>query len=183
MGVSGSEDLHQTFRELSLSETRVDRVVIAARWDLYFSPSSKYYFGNRALSESAARRDALEAFGRLIREKVESNKRVTVLLSTPNGEGLNPKLYAKRGFFAMPEIRRVDYTRSQHIEYHGEMLREIASVAVINGAEVVDPLEHLCEGEVCIAENDEGPIRYDANHLRPGFVRDHVKFLDTTVSP
>jgi len=60
----------------------------------------------------------------------------------------------------------------------------IASVAKQNGAEVIDPMDYLCTNGVCIAEDMDGiPIRYDDGHLRPGYVRDHVKYLDFTVEP
>jgi len=63
------------------------------------------------------------------------------------------------------------------------ILSKIARVAGENGARVIDPADFLCPDGVCLNETSEGPIRYHLSHLRPGFVRDHVTYLDQTVSP
>ena len=49
----------------------------------------------------------------------------------------------------------------------------------------MDPLDYLSdESGECISADYEGfPIRYDEGHLRPGYVRDQVKYLDFTVLP
>ena len=52
-----------------------------------------------------------------------------------------------------------------------------------NHVEVIDPMEVLCVNGICIAEDENGPNHYDANHLRPSFVRYKVKYLDQTVAP
>jgi hypothetical protein len=45
-------------------------------------------------------------------------------------------------------------------------------------------MDYLCTNGICIGKDGEGiPIRYDDGHLRIGYVKDNVLYLDETVSP
>ena len=81
------------------------------------------------------------------------------------------------------DSRKKVLTKESFLKEHGSLLAEIAAVARKNGAEVIDPLDYLCTNGICIAEDEKGvPIRFDDGHLCPGYVRDHVKYLDQTVA-
>jgi hypothetical protein len=58
-------------------------------------------------------------------------------------------------------------------------LREIAHAS---GAIIIDPLEQLCDEQLCPAVTSTGePIYRDPRHLRPSYVRAHARFLDRTI--
>jgi hypothetical protein len=128
---------------------------------------------------------ALEEFSSAIRELVARGKEVIVVLSIPTAPQLDPKSVYFRTFRGVSGAREQAYGKQAFLNEHGEVLKRLAEVAAKAGARVVDPLDFLCdEHGFCIAEDGEGiPIRYDEGHLRPGYVREQVKYLDFTVEP
>jgi hypothetical protein len=171
------------FNKIITNNAKVDKVVISARWDLYFNENYNYRFNGINLSDKLGENAVLAAFGSMINNIKRNKKTVIVVLSTPNGEPLNPKSFYKRKFFNAPNKTTLKQTAADFLNKNGDILHKLTRVARENGAEVIDPMDYLCTNGVCISENEDGPIRYDGNHLRPGYVRDHVKYLDQTVAP
>ncbi len=182
-GNEGCLELFPKFDDLLEHENGIDRIVIAARWDLYFSKDTAYIFHGDRLSQPETKKRVLMRFGELIHQLVAQGKKVTVILSTPNDRRLDPRLSYKRDFIGSYSKNLKPFSKHDQIEKNGSLENEVATVAKANGARVIDPLDFLCIDGICIAENEDGPIRYDINHLRPGYVREHVKYLDQTVAP
>jgi len=101
-----------------------------------------------------------------------------------NGEKrLDPRKLIERGFIssrckAPPVITSKEYLKNNH-----EFNKVITEASKKSGADVIDPLDQLSPGGVWIVADKKGPIRVDEGHLRPSYVRDHVKYLDGTVAP
>ena len=129
------------------------------------------------------RKSAMEDLAREIKDLELSGKKVTLVLSVPSSLLLDPKVFFKRNFMGVHACAAGGLTKEEFLKHAGKLLSEIASVARENGAEVVDPVDFLCKDGMCISEDADGPIRYDATHLRPGYVREKVKYLDFTVEP
>jgi hypothetical protein len=169
--------------DLLNQEKGIDRIVIAARWDLYFSKDTSYRFHGEKPCEASTKQKVLNRFGELIHRLVEKGKKVTVVLSTPNDGVLDPRHFYKRDFAGSYSKNLKTFSKQDYLNKNGALEHEIAEVALANGAEIIDPLDSLCVNGICIAENEDGPIRYDINHLRPGYVREHIHYLDRTVAP
>jgi hypothetical protein len=182
-GLSKGGEMELLFKDVLSKDSRINRVVIAARWDLYFNGNNTYRYKGIKLSDEVAQEAVLAALGEMIRNITKSNKSVVVVLSTPNGESLNPKHFYKRKFFGAPSKKVEQQPITEYFQDNGTINSRIATIAKANGAEVIDPIAYLSANGMCIAENEDGPIRYDKNHLRPGYVREHVKYLDQTVAP
>jgi hypothetical protein len=71
----------------------------------------------------------------------------------------------------------------QHLSQEGWIRERLQKIALEHGATVIDPLPFLTEGDNCLAEDENGPIRYDGSHLRPAFVRARATWMDPTVGP
>jgi peptidoglycan/LPS O-acetylase OafA/YrhL len=181
--VQGSSENFAELREVLGNTPSIDRVVIAARWDLYFKPENKYLFDGKPLSDKTVGDAALKGFGGLIAQLRNDGKKVTVVLNTPNGGNLDPRHFYKRDFVGSYSKNLKPVSRESYRSGENGLGERISTVALASGATVIDPLDFLCPGGFCLAETPEGPIRYDINHLRPGFVRDQVTYLDPTVAP
>ena len=181
----GGADLQKKYREILETEPRIDRVVIAGRWALYLEHLDGFLRQEKPLEKESALSGALEEFSSAIRELVARGKEVIVVLSIPTAPQLDPKSVYFRTFRGVSGAREQAYGKQAFLNEHGEVLKRLAEVAAKAGARVVDPLDFLCdEHGVCVAEDEEGiPIRYDEGHLRPGYVREQVKYLDFTVEP
>jgi hypothetical protein len=152
-------------------------VVVAAYWWGYFG-SEAYRFGELAMRDPAAEAAALAAFGGFLRDIAARGARVAVVLNIPAGAAMDPRASVVRhrlDFAVVPQ----SLPRGRIEAEHGALDRRIAAVARAAGAEVIDPLPHLCGAESCPAVGADGvPLYKDASHLRPGHVRARVTYLD-----
>jgi len=170
------------YREIK-DNTTIDRVVIAAAWHNYFIKKNEYGLAGVSLTEWPAKKAALEALGSFIQSLVNDGKKVTLILSVPTGEVLNPKNLHSRSFGRPFSQMTKTLTAREFLKNNGQIIEAIRAVAMKSGATVIDPMDYLCADGICIAEDDGIPIRYDATHLRPGYVREHVKYIDQTMNP
>ena len=162
----------------------IDRVVIAARWNLYFDGGTKWSIRGKSLKEPEGRRLAMESFAAFLRTMRAGGKQIIVVLNIPTGWNLHPKSIFERTFTGPLVHSQTDYPLTEFLQGNGSFLKEIEATALKEGAVVVDPVQFLsAKGRCLFKDEDEIPIRYDADHLRPGYVREHVKYLDFTVEP
>ena len=161
----------------------IDRVVISALWTYSFGSPSEYLFNGKPISESPTKEAVLQEFGKMIGGLTANGKKVTVVLSIPVGRELEPRRLYRRHFFSPSEDKGLVLTKEKFLKEYGPLLDQIASVAMANGASVINPVDYLCKDGICIVEDENGPIHYDFGHLRSSFVRDKVKYLDATIAP
>jgi hypothetical protein len=178
----GYMDLLKEFWKTIDGDQRVDRVVICANWaGVYFKPGTLYTYRGIRLDQKVAAEGACAELAKMVRELVARGKSVTIILTDPFGPELNPRLFYARSFgssFHRADSRlTAEAFQTKTRDIHEAIIR----IAEYNGAKVIDPLNYLAIDGVCIAENADGPIRYDEHHLRPSYVRKHVRFLDFLV--
>jgi hypothetical protein len=59
---------------------------------------------------------------------------------------------------------------------------KLIQVAQQTGANVIDPIQSLCDHLTCPAVSPDGePIYVDGAHIRPSYARANVSYLDETV--
>ena len=166
-----------TAADVAIASHGVETVVIGAQWWGYFS-SSRYHAGDAVLTEAAGRDAALRSLGETIRHLAQNGRRVVLVLNIPWGMELDPRQAVTRGWLTFGTRRNVLPRARLEAEY-GAISRAIAATARAAGAEVVDPLDFLCDAAFCQAMTEDGdPIYKDTVHLRPSFVRDGVTYLD-----
>jgi peptidoglycan/LPS O-acetylase OafA/YrhL len=161
----------------AVAEFRPAVVVVAAHWWGYFG-SEAYRFGALAMREPAAEAAALAAFGGFLRDIAAGGARVAVVLNIPAGAAMDPRAAVARHWLDFAVVPQ-SLARARIEAEHGALDRRIEAVARAAGAEVIDPLPHLCGDAACpAAEADGTPMYKDAAHLRPGYVRGSVRYLD-----
>jgi hypothetical protein len=180
---SGQSDEVKRFNKAISSNPKIDRVVISALWNLYFERSYGFCFNGEPLSRKEVRETALEAFGAMLQSLLASGKQVIVVLNIPTGEAFDPRCYFERSFDGKFQKKQASYSKEEFLKKDGEIRTQLANVALKSGAQLIDPINELCINGACILENDDGPIHHDKDHLRPGYVRESVKYLDETVAP
>jgi peptidoglycan/LPS O-acetylase OafA/YrhL len=179
-------DLMNKANEIALSDHRIDRVVIASRWTSYFNKNSEWKINGVSLGEQSARQQAMADLGRNIHELTARGKKVILVLNIPTGSQLDPRSIYPRTFKGTHSAQKKILTKEMFLDENenGTIIDEVARIASVNGAELIDPMDYLCTNGVCIAEDDNGvPIHFDDGHLCSGYVRENVKYLDRTVEP
>ena len=174
----------------------IQTVVIAAYWEWYFvgqydkpetmKPKlmSTRFSSNVAISFEGPEAEA--AFLRLeneIQKLIHDGKNVVLVLSNPVGKLNDPRQMLrdlkKNGGI---NIDKYGSDQAKFVEFAAPVIQKLRTIAKRTGAAVIDPVDFLCNGVKCLAMHDNKPIHRDDDHLRPFFVRDHVFFLDATVS-
>jgi SGNH domain (fused to AT3 domains) len=172
-----------SFHQILASDSRVDRVVIVALWSQYFFKGYGYLYKGEPLARADVQNKALDAFRQMIRELVASGKTVTVVLDIPFGERFDPKGLLGRDFFGRCRQTADAPSKEEYLGEYGSLRGRIALAARSAGANVIDPLDALCDGDRCMIVDAEGPIRFDQGHLRPGFVREKATWIDDAIRP
>jgi peptidoglycan/LPS O-acetylase OafA/YrhL len=161
----------------------IDRIVIGALWSKYFVSDSIFSFNSYCIGVKEGRDAALDSLGRMIKKLISSGKKVTILQVPPSGPELDPKTVYGRNFMGESELVSKNLTVQQFRDRNLELITDIEKTAQSNGAEVIDPAIYLSSQGICIREFQGEPIRWDECHLRSGYVREYVKYLDASVSP
>ena len=182
-GKSSARLLKNVEAEL-LGDRRIDRVVIAARWCNYFSQPSRWRCHGCFLDTRDGREKALSELDSFLRNISVQGRKVYVILNIPTGSELDPKGFYPRRFTGNVDPRKKILTKEAFLQENGMLLGAIREIAQKTGAEVIDPMDYLCTNGICIAEDEDGmPIRFDDGHLRAGYVKDHIKYLDQIIQP
>jgi peptidoglycan/LPS O-acetylase OafA/YrhL len=167
-------------RELA-TDSRIDRVVIAACWPHYLSKGARSTIGGISTGLPEGRAAALRALTDLIRRCREAGRAVTLVLPIPMGEPLNPRKMLDRDLLGGRTLRTSELSVDSFRNRYRDWMDDLEAAARAGGAEIIDPLPAFSRDGICIASNDDGPIRIDAIHIRARFARDHVDFLDRLV--
>lgn len=165
-------------------DPRVHSVVIAANWYRHFVAFGELkYFGEAGRPLKPGAEAALGSLERFIAALTQQGKRVYVVLNIPIGHRYDPKQMIQRSVLApafrvvVPSPARVDIDRV--VEPIVSQVRQVAERA---GASIIDPMASLCDAATCPAVTAYGePMYRDFAHLRPSYVREHVRYLDATV--
>lgn len=64
-------------------------------------------------------------------------------------------------------------------EFTAPISKLLRQIAVETGAQIIDPLPYLSVKGMCPATVNGVPIYKDDNHLRSGYVRRHMIFIDS----
>jgi peptidoglycan/LPS O-acetylase OafA/YrhL len=179
---------------LELAERKdVDRVVIAARWILYFSWKSKELEINSfRLETDEGFKLVMESLQNMIETFVANGKQVFVILSMATDTSFDPKLMIDRKLngdisltprvYTVEEFRDLKKPKTMKMT-QGELMDEITHRAELAGAKIIDPMPYLSKDGVCFRLIDGKPIYRDGTHLRASFVREHANYLDETILP
>ncbi|MEI6376764.1 MAG: SGNH hydrolase domain-containing protein, partial [bacterium] len=178
------EKFFNIFSKTINSDQRIDRVVISGLWGIYLMRGT----GNTILGINTDDDRALmklgEALGAMVKKLTDQKIKVYIVLGANGEKKLDPKNLIKRGFSGHHLIPPPVVTSKEYLENNHSLINMITKTAQKNGAEVIDPLDYLCQGGVWKFTDEEGvPIRVDVGHLRPSYVRQHVKYLDSSVAP
>ena len=182
---NNGQDLMVSFWKEVKENPKIDRVVIGARWGYAnaFSSSSKAHYYGLSLSDPSSLEVVMWELEKNVRILQEMGKKVYLLLNIPTGFELDPKNLYVRGFISpiSPGVRRLKV--ADFLQIDKPLRDKLLAISQSTGATIIDPIPFLSENIFCIAVNEDGPIRCDDSHLRPGYVREHVKYLDATVNP
>jgi peptidoglycan/LPS O-acetylase OafA/YrhL len=182
--IGSPEKFYAELEEILRGDARIDRVVLGARWGMYFGFFAQDYLaGGEPFASETGKDLAFQALADLL-ARVGKGKKTFLLLGCPSSHLLHPKdSRVKRTFTGCRLGSRKVFTVEQHLAEEGWLRTRLQQTAHLSGTMLLDPLPVLTGDGLCLFENEQGPIRYDESHLRPSFSRDHATFIDPAVLP
>jgi hypothetical protein len=175
------------------ADSNIRHVVFGAYWEAYlighFGYGEKDYVAdvadyrdpkNAPLKFGEPGLDKIFAeFRQTIEALMRSGKKVTIILSNPTGRVYEPGKMVLSRFASKVEFGTAFFVmKNDYVEFVAPIMDRLRQIARETGAEVIDPVEHLCGEEKCLATLNGLPIYMDGNHLRSSYVREHANFLD-----
>jgi hypothetical protein len=177
---TGFAQIEKILRE----DPRIDRVVVAARWDLYFGYFGEdYRIEGHTFNSETGRNLVFSTLGKFLKRLGEGRK-VFLVLGCPSHELFHPKnAKLQRTFTGTRLTSRRPFPLEKYLSTDGWLRTQLQRTAEESQTTVLDPLPVLSDGEFCLVETEAGPIRYDESHLRPSFMREHGTFVDPALQP
>ncbi len=163
-----------------IKQPAVSGVVIGGSWMSYLT--SEYEFRDLGATRDSpqAQIEALDSLRKFLREIAALNKRVLLILNTPSHPLFDPKSMLRRSWYGEVSIETPTVLRSAVEQASGSLQKELNAMSNLAGVEGISPLDFLCSDNECPVVTPEGtPIYKDVIHLHPGYVRDHVGYLDS----
>jgi peptidoglycan/LPS O-acetylase OafA/YrhL len=170
-----------------VAREKVQSVLLGASWGGYGGEMLIDREGRRLSLATPEGKDAFYAnLGDFVRSLQGRGAKVYLVLGVPNHARFNPHEMVTRSltsFHLAPDIQALEPTanlRAAQIATDSQ-LREVAAQT---GATLLDPVPDICgDGEGCSPFFDAGEPKYSDNmHLRPIFVRKHLRFLDALLT-
>jgi len=114
---------------------------------------------------------------------VNQGKRVYIVLQLPVDGGFPPRQMIRRTVFGSGF--RVDSRPAERTSIAraiGPFVSRLIQIANDTGAQVIDPMNSLCNEKDCSPVTAGGdPIYHDSWHLRASYIQAHVNYMDQTV--
>ena len=99
-------------------------------------------------------------FEEMLSRVIGMGKKVTIVLSIPTGSELDPRRMCVRSFLGGCKLTAKQLSREQFMMENRALTEELASIATKLGAEVIEPMDFLCDNGICLAVDGRGiPIR------------------------
>jgi peptidoglycan/LPS O-acetylase OafA/YrhL len=192
MGNPCSNTEHNRDLELARSDA-FDTIVLGGRWNGYLlkpehwhsNMASRYVNGtlNFPLSSPEGINAALHTLEQELAELVALHKTVYLLLDNPEGLAFAPDsiIEGKRWGSA-----QAIHLASLSVPYPPDQARlhaRMRELALRVGAQVIDPIQELCDEGQCIRTTVDGiPVYKDYNHLSSNYMRQFLHYPDVLVA-
>lgn len=167
----------------------VDKIVIAAAWTGPLASTNKSY-NIEGTSIDNKNIDLLyKALSKTFQELKSITNNVYLVLDIPRGDALDPASFLEiTNRLKIKEIEHIktfekEHSRSSIFNNKTKLARKrLIQIAQQQQLFIIDPIESLCSKQKCQkATIDGNPIYKDGGHLRPSYVKEHVKYLDSTI--
>jgi peptidoglycan/LPS O-acetylase OafA/YrhL len=172
-------------------QSRFSTIAITAYWEYYgelsgHPPNPEY---PTIPIQVAGRPPTLADYDRVwsdftstLRALVEQGKRIVLYRSTPSYLGFDPESGLRR--LRPGALLLKPASRKAFEDYLAPLNRKLDDVARQSGAEILNPLDTLCHGDICpAADSDGSPLYRDNNHLRASKAARLATFVDDALRP
>jgi peptidoglycan/LPS O-acetylase OafA/YrhL len=161
----------------------VDTVVIGFCWYAYFLGILDTDHVGEAGPLVPATGRVLDDVGRVVADLRRAGKRVYLVLQTPLDPSFDPRQMIRR-VIAPPgfEVVAAAAKRADLARTFEPFVSRLTEIAQRTGAHVLDPLDSLCDAQICRAVTSGGePVYRDSFHLRKEYVRENIHYFDPIV--
>ncbi|MGY1488089.1 acyltransferase family protein [Methylobacillus pratensis] len=192
----GCPDFFNAGMKLALSSS-VKKVILGAYWDGYFlgrpaldaDPTLKvsrlYHTEDNIKTiiqiNSNQYSRLFEKLETSISELKKKGKQVYIILPNPASELYDPEYYIrsyKRLSLTNSNPAFPKLSRDQVNQGLFEITTRLKVIANKTGAITLDPLDDICNFDICLTAINGSPINQDKDHLSSSYVKNHIRFID-----
>ena len=186
------KDFVKKFKKYVNSTHDIDTIVIGAAWS--FLKESSYYYQERGkeyplTGSGDGYNKALNSLGEMIAEFVDQGKKVYLILNIPRGWSIDPSVFIKRNNYFVNLIiskknqdQKFWASQKEATDHLYHITPDLIKVGTKNGAEIINPVDFLCDGEKCPLVNKDGQAMYkDSSHLSASGSRSNATYIDQTL--
>ncbi|RUP78403.1 hypothetical protein C7Y69_15230 [Alteromonas sp. KS69] len=113
--------------------------------------------------------DEYDSFLKLIKSKVS---KIYLMLGEPRGDEFSPILSMRKG---LPDYITKETAKNEYLEE----MAAFNKLSELDSIEIIDPIEKLCEANICKTRNQEIGFFYrDDDHMRTHYAIEKLKYLD-----
>jgi hypothetical protein len=126
---------------------------------------------------------AWECLETTLKEFKRMGKRIVIVSSSPSSFTFEPrfKFHRLRG---VSPLSLSPVSRRELESFLAPVNARLLKLAHNSGAEIINPLDYLCQGDVCPAIGSDGlPLYRDNNHLRASRVASLATYIDDVLRP
>jgi peptidoglycan/LPS O-acetylase OafA/YrhL len=165
-------------------DKNIKTVVIGAQWQGYLVGQGEngYYFKKNktrlSLKDQGGVDMAFLELENMIKKLILDGKKVYIILNMPGGEEYDPKSFFSRNLIGKWNLNLPIGSFNKWNLKAKKVSDKLKEIARNVGAHIIDPTHYLCHENTCQNLLNGDPIYKDGGHLRPSYVKDHIKFLD-----
>jgi peptidoglycan/LPS O-acetylase OafA/YrhL len=169
----------ENLKKILQAEPSIETIVIGGFWNGYLLKYKQFHYLNNGskipLHTAEGKRLALMSLEKFIQE-LSKKYTVYLVLDNPDMPQLKPGYIINRLTYRGPS----DLPATALIPHEQAALnRELRAIGQSSGAEIIDPLPHLCPNEKCVRISHDGkPIYMDADHLTATYVKEKAVYMD-----
>lgn len=160
----------------------VKNIVIAAQWYGYFyTQKGSHYFKNSKQvisTEDKVLHTVFLEFKKFLQE-IGRNKNIFIVLNIPIGDEFDPISMVARSLSVNPfSYIQNDFIRSPFDAQMKPINQEFYNLAKDLNATVIDPMNSLCDQNICKTTWNSKPIYKDFCHMKASYVTNYASFID-----
>ncbi|WP_373921709.1 acyltransferase family protein [Undibacterium cyanobacteriorum] len=185
------QDVANSVSKVLNANKQIRRVVIAAQWyghllvevqnAKYVADGTEFPIGVNTEGYQKALNSLREQLTMLRRRGLE----VYLILNIPIGIEFNPSYIAERSVQSLWQGFRLRTGGRRLSEFEvpfAQIKLDLSRAGKDSDVIVIDPTDTICSADLCSSVDENLAPKYkDNGHLRPTYVREHIRFMDQTI--
>jgi peptidoglycan/LPS O-acetylase OafA/YrhL/predicted transport protein len=163
----------------------IDTVIIGAQWLEYYrieADNKNTIFSQNEEDLKKRIEVTTQILQKNMSQLVAQNKKVYLLLNIPADPVLDPKMLIKRSYTGSFGINSRSISKAAMLQKTALIHNALKKAAAAAGANVIEPINIICDDTKCPSYTDGKVMYKDHTHLLSDYIRHDIHYLDDLVT-